>query len=237
MAKKGETIVTKLLGLDAKEIARQYEDGLRLALVKMTRGIMELWDHSMQNGDSCCVFQHNERTADYAFMLAQNMGWSKDDCVVVAEEGMIHDMGKLIVPPSVLNYPERLDNETWERYIIPHPKLASDVILHTGRAGKRLSVGVAQHHERWRGGGYTRKLRGKRIHPDGRVLALADCFDAATNHRPYEKNGPKKPEDMAEEIREDPYGQFDPKMRAVAADCFPEVYRMLDRIGLVRRSA
>ncbi len=226
-----KTAVKKELGMSFREVAELFEQEFGLIISRMARGLLRMHDASMRNGSVCTFGDHSERVSDYAFVLAQNMGWPKDACVRVAKAGFFHDTGKMGIPEKVLNYPGRLSDDLWSRYIVKHPTAGVQLLVLADVFGNPLIRGVRDHHENFRGGGYPGGLVGNAISDDGRVLRLADCFDSMTTSRPYE-DAPKTPEQGAAELREDPYGQFDPYMREAAAECFPDVFRRLRASGL-----
>ena len=128
---------------------------------------------------------HSQRVAEYAAALGRRMGMSESEVESVFVTGTLHDVGKIGVPDAVLKKPGRLDDH--EREIIEtHPGLG-EVIVRKVPALAYTLPGVRHHHERWDGGGYPDRLQGEAIPYVGRLLALADTFDAMTSDRPYRK--------------------------------------------------
>ena len=97
--------------------------------------------------------------------------------------GVLHDMGKIGVPEAVLLKPGRLSDEEFEA-IKKHPTIGYN-ILKDIEPLQDVLPGVLYHHERWDGGGYPEGLRGSRIPLIGRILAVADAFDAMSSDRAY----------------------------------------------------
>ena len=99
----------------------------------------------------------------------------------------MHDIGKVAIPDAVLNKPGRFDEE--ERKIMDtHAPLGYDMLKSSHRPLLQLAATVAyEHHEKWNGSGYPRKLKGEEIHIAGRITAVADVFDALGSDRVYKK--------------------------------------------------
>ncbi len=96
---------------------------------------------------------------------------------------ILHDIGKLIIPTSVLNKPGKLDPDEWE-LIQEHPIAGVDLLAGTALSPLALTV-IRSHHERWNGSGYPDHTAGPKIHQFARIAAIADVYDAVTSERPY----------------------------------------------------
>ena len=126
---------------------------------------------------------HVERVAAYARPLAQALGWASEHLRNLEFGARLHDIGKIIVPDSVLNKAETLTRDEWE-VMKQHPAAGARIL----REISHLQVTVPYvlfHHERWDGSGYPHGLKGKDIPIEGRLLAVADVYDALTTARPY----------------------------------------------------
>ncbi len=97
---------------------------------------------------------------------------------------LLHDIGKLAVPPEVLNKPERLDDAEWAQ-IRRHPELGAEMLGQD--ASYLVKAVVRHHHERWDGQGYPDRLEGDAIHHFARIAAVADVYDAITSERVYKR--------------------------------------------------
>jgi diguanylate cyclase (GGDEF)-like protein/putative nucleotidyltransferase with HDIG domain/PAS domain S-box-containing protein len=128
------------------------------------------------------TLRHSERVADLAVAIATAMGWDSEALMRLREAGLVHDVGKIGVPDSILFKPDRLTRDEYReitRHAAIGAEILADVLLPSQVAW------VRGHHERWDGGGYPDGLAGEAI-PDGaRVLALADAWDVMTSRRPY----------------------------------------------------
>ncbi len=165
---------------------------------------------------------HVERVREYALALGSALGWPAEQLGELEFGAILHDVGKILVPEYVLNKKGALDAD----------EMAA-VRLHV-EAGVQMLTGITHlqtvvpyieyHHERWDGGGYPHGLAGERIPLEGRVLALADAFDAMTSERPY--RGALSEEAALEEIRQKRGTHFDP----VLADLFMKLIRERSRV-------
>lgn len=138
---------------------------------------------------------HSERVALYAKRLAQQVGYSEEDCDLLYLTGLLHDVGKIGINDAILQKPDALTEEEFDE-IKKHPDDGWAIL----RGLKQLSYvlpGVLHHHERYDGKGYPDGLVGEDIPRDGRVLAVADAFDAMTSDRAYRQGIPQA---KAEEI-------------------------------------
>ena len=140
---------------------------------------------------------HSARVTEIAVGIAQEMGFAPAELAELRRAGLLHDLGKLSIPNSILDKPGALTAEEWELVRL-HPFFTQCVIERIRGFGA-LAVVAASHHERLDGRGYHRSLRGTAIPPGGRVLAVADMFEALTANRPYR---PALPEETALKILE-----------------------------------
>jgi putative two-component system response regulator len=175
---------------------------------------------------------HIHRTAEYLRIMLEEMerggvysdligGW---DFSVVIPSAKLHDIGKIIVPDAVLNKPGKLTDEEFQ-IIKSHPaegeKLVDQIVKEVGsESGEflrhaRLFAGT--HHEKWDGKGYPKGLSGEEIPLEGRIMAIADVYDALISERPYKKAFSH--EGAVEIIKKDSGTAFDP----ILADVFLKV--------------
>jgi len=126
---------------------------------------------------------HSQRVSVLARRLAEATGASSREADVIAQAGLLHDIGKIGVPESVLGKPGRLDPQEWEM-MRRHPVLGAQIVapFEFFAAG---SIIIRHHHERWDGSGYPDRLAGAAIPLGARIVAVADVYDALTSTRPY----------------------------------------------------
>jgi putative nucleotidyltransferase with HDIG domain len=162
---------------------------------------------------------HSQNVAEYAVLIAKEMGLSKEKCENIYIGGLLHDIGKIGVPEHILNKPTNLTNDEFEQ-IKSHPKIGYDMIKHISFL-KRDGVldMVLHHHERFDGKGYPHGLEGKDIPFSARILAVADTFDAMTTQRCYKT--PINFDYAISEIENCKGTQFDPEI----ADIFIKILK------------
>jgi putative two-component system response regulator len=131
------------------------------------------------------TYQHTERVARTAYLLAQRLGVSPVEAAVIRQATPLHDVGKLAVPDSVLLKPGRLSQGEYEQ-IKRHTAVGAAILAGNSFVVLRRGEEIARsHHERWDGGGYPNGLARENIPLSGRIVALADIFDALTHARCY----------------------------------------------------
>lgn len=126
---------------------------------------------------------HNFRVTMYALRLAEEMQAAPEQLRALAQGAIVHDVGKINVPDSILNKPGRLTDE--ERAVIEqHPVKGYELCRNLGFMKDELGI-IRSHHERWDGQGYPDRLKGEQIPPLARMIAVADVYDALTSTRSY----------------------------------------------------
>ncbi len=128
---------------------------------------------------------HLRRMEHYSTQLAMAAGLSDDDVRAIRYGAILHDVGKLRVSESILTKHEPLTREEFAE-IKRHPEHGAQMISHLRFARKVVPI-VLSHHEKWNGKGYPRGLMGTRIPVGGRIVAIADAYDAMTTDRPYRR--------------------------------------------------
>jgi putative nucleotidyltransferase with HDIG domain len=129
--------------------------------------------------------RHSERVAALARRIAEEMGMSPHEQETAELSALLHDVGKIAVPDSILNKPERLTPSEFEE-MKKHPMHGARILANINSASvKAVLPGVQYHHEKWDGTGYPEGLAGEKIPLLGRLLGVADFFDALTSIRSY----------------------------------------------------
>lgn len=154
---------------------------------------------------------HSERVALMSRQLAQGIGLDEQTVERVYLSGLVHDVGKIGVPEAVLTKPGKLTNEEYE-LVKKHPETGAR-ILEGIRQMHDLIPGVLHHHESWDGSGYPHGLKGPAIPLFGRIIGLADAFDAMSSDRTYRAAMPMSR--VLDEVRRCSGKQFDPDMTDV----------------------
>ena len=158
---------------------------------------------------------HTERVAEYALMLARELGFGDDELQAVEVGAVIHDIGKIGIPDRILLKPGRLDSDEFEE-MRKHPEISS-YILDELDLPKVVRDMARNHHERFDGKGYPDGLKGDQIPLAARILTVADAFDAMTSDRPYRRA--LSQEVAAAEIRRNAGTQFCPAVVAALDEC------------------
>ena len=151
---------------------------------------------------------HSQRVAQLSRDLARRAGLSEEQCERIYLSGLLHDIGKIGVPEAVLTKPGRLNDAEFEA-IKKHPAIGAQILGNIKQLHD-IIPGVLYHHERWDGKGYPYGLAGEDIPLLGRIICVADSFDAMSSTRTYR---PALPLDtVLGEIRRCAGAQFDPKL-------------------------
>ena len=151
---------------------------------------------------------HSERVVTYSLRLGREYGLTSDEMKALEFGSLLHDIGKIGVPDSILRKPAKLTEEEWVR-MREHP-LHGQQILRGIEFLQGASRVVAQHHEKWDGTGYPLGLRKEDIDICARIFSVADAFDAITSDRVYRRGKPY--EAAAQELDDWAGRQFDPKV-------------------------
>lgn len=128
---------------------------------------------------------HCHRLADYGTKLARKIGLSEAEIDAVRKGGVIHDIGKIVVPDSILLKPGKLTPEEYEIMKI-HPEAGENICKPLKSLAPVLPI-IRGHQERWDGSGYPDKLSGSAIPITARIIAIVDFYDALMTVRPYKR--------------------------------------------------
>lgn len=151
---------------------------------------------------------HLVKIADYSTEIAQEMGLSKKEIDSLRYASPMHDIGKLIIPDAILKKPSGLTPEEREA-MKKHTVLGAEIFKGSRSPLLRVARIISlTHHERFDGTGYPQGLKGKEIPLFGRIVAVADVFDALTSRRPYKE--PYGFDEAIELIKAESGKQFDP---------------------------
>ena len=161
--------------------------------------------------------RHVERVQYYATMLAHGLDLPERDRQAIEIAALLHDIGKLAVPEQILSKPGPLTPDERKKMQM-HAQIGAEIV---GAVPFPCPVAplIRSHHERWDGAGYPSGLSGEQIPMGARILAVVDCFDALTSHRPYR---PALSQDEAVQMLLDDAGKaFDPAIVARFTELIP----------------
>lgn len=169
------------------------------------------------------TYEHTERVARTAAVLAERLGLDAREVELIRQAAPLHDIGKLAIPDQLLLKPARLTPEEFEQ-VKTHAEAGAAILSgSTSEVLRRAQEIASSHHEWWDGSGYPAGLGGAAIPLSGRIVALADVFDALTHERPYKQAWPL--DRALAEVRRLDGTQFDPAI--VAA------FERLDHVALI----
>ena len=151
---------------------------------------------------------HAARCAQYARALADQLRLPPDEIEAIRVAALLHDLGKIEIPDSILQKPGPLTEKEWE-LMRQHPDLSHRALAQLGGFHDVLPL-VRHHHERFDGAGYPDGLSGEEIPSGSRIILVIDAFDAMTSDRPYRRAMPVA--DAAKELVRCSGSQFDPRM-------------------------
>ena len=151
---------------------------------------------------------HSRRVTEVTVKLAQALDISEDEITHIRRGALLHDIGKIGIPDSILHKPYTLTEEEWVT-MRRHPQFAYDMLSHIEYLRPALAIPY-NHHEKWDGTGYPRRLKGEEIPMSARLFAIADVWDALTSNRPYRDAWTE--EQALAYIREQSGKHFDPQV-------------------------
>ncbi|WP_295153375.1 HD domain-containing phosphohydrolase [uncultured Ruminococcus sp.] len=152
--------------------------------------------------------QHSQRVSDYSVMIGKELGFDDKECENLRKAALLHDIGKIGIPDRILNKPARLDDDEYK--IMKTHVIRGSEILKDFTLVDNIIDGALYHHEKYDGTGYAHGLKGEDIPIYGRIIGVADAFDAMTANRVYRK---KLDFDFViNEIERCKGTQFDPKI-------------------------
>lgn len=166
--------------------------------------------------------QHIRRVSEYSRILARQMGLPEEQVENLRLASTMHDLGKLMIPTEILEKPGRLTDEEFAE-IKKHPGFGEHLLHNVEGDTMTLARQIAlEHHERYDGKGYPNGRSGEAISPEGRIVAVADVYDALTSRRSYKE--PWDPKAAYDEIVRCSGTQFDPKV----VEAFVAAYDQID---------
>lgn len=158
--------------------------------------------------------RHSERVSEYSVMIARKLGWTSEQCESLRKNALLHDIGKIGIPDSILKKPSRLTDEEYS--VMKSHVIIGSRILKDFTIVDNVQDGVKYHHERYDGNGYVEGLKGEQIPKNARIIGLADAFDAMTSNRVYRKR--MNMDYVIDELKKGSGTQFDPQLVSIMLD-------------------
>ena len=158
--------------------------------------------------------RHSLRVAEYAVLIARELGFSEEEQVQIRRTGLLHDIGKIGVPDAILNKASALTDEEYE--MMKKHTLIGGAILKDFTLIPHVDEGAKYHHEHYDGTGYPNGLKGEEIPVNARIIGIADAFDAMTANRVYRKA--LNMNYVTSELRRSSGKQFDPCLVEIMLD-------------------
>lgn len=207
-----------------KEYLKYHED-LEKLVVEKTKLLADNYEHTLiamvemiEQRDSY-TGGHSERVAGYSKAIAQEMGLPEDECELIYRAGMLHDIGKVTTPDTILLKPGKLSER--EYVLIKEHVGASYELLSKIPMYSTIADVVLSHHEKYDGSGYPNGLKGDEIPLLSKIMIIADSFDAMTTNRIYKAR--KSIKDAVKEINDFSGIQFDPAIVPYASKALSRV--------------
>ncbi|WP_298441320.1 two-component system response regulator [uncultured Ferrimonas sp.] len=164
---------------------------------------------------------HIIRMSHYSKLIASALGKSEEWAELIFQAAPMHDVGKIGVPDALLQKPGKLTPEEWQT-MKRHPEFGAEIIgEHQSQLLFTAREIALSHHERWDGSGYPHGLTGYNIPLSGRVVAIADVFDALTSNRPYKDAWSN--EDAIAHVQQNAGSHFDPELVAAFTSVLPQI--------------
>ena len=131
--------------------------------------------------------EHIARMSQYSKLLALEFGMGEQQAELLRQAATMHDVGKIGIPDAILLKPGRLTPDEFN-HMKQHAAIGAQILANSSSPLLQLAHKLAiEHHEKWDGSGYPNGLKGEQISVEGRIVAIADVFDALTSKRPYKE--------------------------------------------------
>lgn len=154
------------------------------------------------------LYRHSINVSILSVMLAKWMGLKEEQVIEISRAGLLHDIGKMVINQEVLHKPGKLTEEEFKE-MKKHVSSSYEIIKNIEFISEDIKEGVYSHHEKEDGSGYPRGLKGDEIPLYGKIMALADIFDAMTSNRVYRKM--ESPFKVMEMFERESFGKLDPR--------------------------
>jgi putative two-component system response regulator len=222
-------IEVRMLHNQVREQNRRLED----RVLERTRELDETRTEIIRRLGRAAEYRDNEtglhiiRMSKFSHLLALQAGLGESFAERVLQAAPMHDIGKIGIPDSILLKPGKLDADEWAR-MQQHAVIGAELLGgHSSELMQMASRIAMTHHEKYDGSGYPQGLAGEEIPIEGRIVAIADVFDALTSERPYKKAWPV--EEAFAEIEANRGRHFDPQLTDLFLGLRPQVLQIREQ--------
>lgn len=207
-----------------EDMVRARTEELRSAHLKMVQRLGMAAEYRDEDTGS-----HILRVSHTCALLARAIGWNESDCDLILHASPMHDIGKIGIPDNILLKPGKFEPHEWE-IMKTHSTIGGKLLEGEDSDLLHMAREIAlTHHEKWDGSGYPNGLSGEAIPQSGRIVALADVFDALTSVRPYKKAWTV--EQAVDMVKENSGKQFEPRLVQVFLQELPVILQIRDRFS------
>ncbi|HEX3022345.1 MAG TPA: HD-GYP domain-containing protein [Lachnospiraceae bacterium] len=210
------SFINKQKDIDLNQLCKQPYDVLSKS--DTTISVFDMLHNIEEYDDS--TYSHSVNVALISNVFGQWLNYSQEDIQILTLAGLLHDIGKLMVPEEVIKKPSKLTDEEFQ-LIQLHPILGYDNIKNEP-IDFRIKEAVLQHHERCDGSGYPSMLHGNEMHDFAKIIAIADIYDAMTSKRVY--RDALCPFDSIRLFEEEGFQKFDAKILLVFLEHIGQSY-------------
>lgn len=170
---------------------------------------------------------HVMRMSHFSKVLGKAYGLTEEQAESLLQAAPMHDIGKIGIPDSIMLKPGKLTDEEFD-VMKTHPQIGADILGEADSDLLKLAKSVAlTHHEKWDGSGYPNKLSGEDIPLEGRIVAVADVFDALTSKRPYKE--PWSIDETMSFMKSQSGKHFEPKLIELLEEQLPAILEIRER--------
>ncbi|HPZ10197.1 MAG TPA: HD domain-containing protein [Candidatus Eremiobacteraeota bacterium] len=213
---------TRFLQIQLKNQNIQLEQKVRIRTKELEEANLEILERLARAAEyrDDATGEHTWRVAQISALLAEALELPEDQVELILHAARLHDIGKIAIPDNILLKPGRLTPEEFQ-IIKSHSNIGSELLSRGKSKFLQIAERIAMsHHERWDGTGYPHGLKGDSIPIEGRIVSVADVFDALTQDRPYKKAWTV--EEAMKEIESQKGRQFDPKVVEAFKEILPK---------------
>lgn len=179
------------------------------------------------------ALNHGRIVSNLAFLLAKELGWADNFCEMIADAGMLHDIGKLKLSDHLYGRSKDVLKIEEMKYVRMHPTLGYQILCEKDIGSEEFRRIIYHHHENYDGSGYPDNIKGDAIPVGARILRICDVYSALVSDRPYR---PAYDKNTAMELMIDEVKNFDMKiflafMRVIHDDSFTELEEYISKIN------